>query len=133
MNRKYITRLDHKNTHGWWVRVYLRSKPVYNKLFSDGVHGGKLKALKAAKSYRDKVCKKAFGKAMQPGARRTWGKGVYRQEDTKPNGYVTEAWVAFWSQGGKQHRRSYSVYKYGERQAKKMAQEARASGLASRR
>jgi len=133
MSQKYITRLDHKNTHGWWVRVYLRSKPVYSKLFSDGVHGGKQKALKEAKSYRDKVCKKVFGKAMQPGARRTWGKGIYRQEDMKPSGYVTEAWVAFWSQGGRQYRRSFSVYKYGEQRAKKLAQEARKRGLATRR
>ncbi len=37
----YITRMDHGNTHGWWVRVYKDSKPVESKLFSDGIYGSK--------------------------------------------------------------------------------------------
>ena len=54
----YITRMDHGNTHGWWVRVYKDSKPVESKLFSDGVYGGKAKAKAMAQEHRDKVVKK---------------------------------------------------------------------------
>ena len=54
----YITRMDHGNTHGWWVRVYKDSKPVESKLFSDGVHGGKEKAKRQAQEHRDKIVQK---------------------------------------------------------------------------
>lgn len=49
---KGISRMDYGNTHGWFVRVY-RDGKVHSKLFSDGVHGGKEAALKAARKYRN--------------------------------------------------------------------------------
>ena len=33
----YITRMDHGNTHGWWVRVYKDSKPGESKLIPTGL------------------------------------------------------------------------------------------------
>ena len=49
---KHITRLDYQKTHGWWVRIRRKSNPC-SKLFSDGVYGGRDKALAAAIAWRD--------------------------------------------------------------------------------
>ena len=48
-----ISRIDSKNTHGWYVRIYLNGGVFSSKLFSDRVYGGKQKALKSALVYRD--------------------------------------------------------------------------------
>ncbi len=50
---KNISRIDSKNTHGWYVRIYLNSGIFASKLFSDRICGGKEKALKNAILYRD--------------------------------------------------------------------------------
>lgn len=55
---QYIVRFEFGSTLGWWVRIQ-RSTFKHRKLFSDGVHGGKQKALIAAKAYRDQLVKKA--------------------------------------------------------------------------
>lgn len=52
MSLKHITRLDYQKTHGWWVRIRRKSNPC-SKLFSDGIYGGRDKALEAAKAWRD--------------------------------------------------------------------------------
>lgn len=52
MSLKHITRLDYQKTHGWWVRIRRKSNPS-SKLFSDGVYGGRDKALEAALVWRD--------------------------------------------------------------------------------
>ncbi len=52
MSLKHITRLDYQKTHGWWVRIRRKSNPC-SKLFSDGVYGGRDKALEAALTWRD--------------------------------------------------------------------------------
>jgi hypothetical protein len=52
MSLKHITRLDYQKTHGWWVRIRRKSNPC-SKLFSDGVYGGRDKALETAIAWRD--------------------------------------------------------------------------------
>lgn len=52
MSLKHITRLDYQKTHGWWVRIRRKSNPC-SKLFSDGVYGGRDKALNAAIAWRN--------------------------------------------------------------------------------
>ena len=49
---KGISRIDSRNTHGWFVRVY-RDGKIHSKMFSDGVHGGRQTALERAIEYRD--------------------------------------------------------------------------------
>ena len=49
-----ISRIDSGSTHGWFVRGYRNGK-TYSKLFSDRKIGGKAKALKMAKAYRDEL------------------------------------------------------------------------------
>ena len=51
-----ITRLDYPRSKGWWVRFQIGNKSkVLSKLFSDGPHGGKRKALTAAKIWADEM------------------------------------------------------------------------------
>lgn len=59
---KCISRIDseNKNTYGWYVRVRLNGQNI-SKFFSDGVWGGKEKALEEAIKHRDKV-EKEIGK-----------------------------------------------------------------------
>lgn len=49
---KGISRIDSRNTHCWFVRIY-RDGKVHSKTFSDGVYGSQEKALKAAKEYKE--------------------------------------------------------------------------------
>ena len=54
---KFISRIDSARTHAYFVRTY-KDAVVVAKLFSDKKHGGKGKALAAAKAYRTEVRKK---------------------------------------------------------------------------
>ena len=49
---KSISRIDSKDTHGWFVRVRFQGQE-HRKFFSDSKHGNKLAALVAAKQFRD--------------------------------------------------------------------------------
>ncbi len=49
-----IKRIDSEKTHGWQVHV-CRAGILRTKLFSDRVHGGKLKALELAKVCREQL------------------------------------------------------------------------------
>lgn len=46
-----VSRIDSKNTHGWFVRVYRNGK-THSKLFSDSKFGGREDGLRAAVEYR---------------------------------------------------------------------------------
>ena len=50
---KGISRIDSKNTHGWYVRIYANGGVFVSKLFSDRLHGSKQQALKDAIAFRD--------------------------------------------------------------------------------
>ncbi len=117
----YITRMDHGNTHGWWVRVYKDSKPVESKLFSDGVHGGKLKAKKMAQDHRDLVVKK--NKIVPVHLRKTREHSVDKRSTSgvvgvtlsvaEKAGSLRVHWSARFMEKGRQRNVSFSVRKYG--------------------
>ena len=117
----YITRMDHGNTHGWWVRVYKDSKPVESKLFSDGVHGGKLKAKKLAQEHRDLVVKKH--KVIPVHMRKTREHSVDKRSTSgvvgvtlsvvEKAGTLRVHWSARFMDKGRQRNVSFSVRKYG--------------------
>jgi hypothetical protein len=117
----YITRMDHGNTHGWWVRVYKDSKPVESKLFSDGVHGGKAKAKVKAQEHRDKVVKK--NKITPVHMRKTREHSVDRRSTSGMVGVTLSVsdkagslrvhWSARFMEKGRQRNVSFSVRKYG--------------------
>ena len=54
---KFISRIDSRSTHGYFVRTYKKGA-VISKLFSDKKIGSKGKALAAAKAYRTKIRRK---------------------------------------------------------------------------
>ncbi|HHH48616.1 MAG TPA: hypothetical protein ENK51_07000 [Gammaproteobacteria bacterium] len=117
----YITRMDHGNTHGWWVRVYKDSKPVESKLFSDGVHGGKLKAKRMAQAHRDQVVKKH--KIVPVHLRKTREHSVDKRSTSgvvgvtlsvaEKAGSLRVHWSARFMEKGRQRNVSFSVRKYG--------------------
>lgn len=50
---KGISRIDSRNTHGWYVRIYGNGGVYSSKLFSDRQFGSRQKALENARIYRD--------------------------------------------------------------------------------
>jgi hypothetical protein len=54
---KNISRVDSKDTHGWFLRLY-REGQTYSKFFSDSRYGSQEKALEAAQEYKAEYEKK---------------------------------------------------------------------------
>jgi hypothetical protein len=133
----YITRMDHGNTHGWWVRVYKDSKPLESKLFSDGVYGGKEKAKKQAQDYRDTVVKKH--KIVPVHMRKTHEHSVDSRSTSgmvgvtlsmsDKSGSTRVHWSARFMEKGRQRNVSFSVRKYGYEGAFRKALRARCEAI----
>jgi hypothetical protein len=127
---KGISRIDSGSTHGWFVRGYRNGK-TYSKLFSDRKCGGKGKAQKAAKDYRDELNAELEQIPKKPRQRRvvvsdsrnkTGELGVSRTTKLGPNGTKHECFSVSWRpEPGTQKCTSFSVKKYGEKKAFKMA------------
>ena len=136
----YITRMDHGNTHGWWVRVYKDSKPVESKLFSDGVYGGKNKAKAEAQAHRDKVVAK--NKIVPVHMRKTRQHSVDSRSTSGLVGVTLSVadkagslrvhWSARFMEKGKQRNVSFSVRKYGYEGAFKKAVRVRCEAVGSK-
>jgi len=136
----YITRMDHGNTHGWWVRVYKDSKPVESKLFSDGVHGSKAKAKLEAQAHRDKVVKK--NKIVPVHMRKTREHSVDCRSTSglvgvtlsmaDKAGSLRVHWSARFMEKGKQRNVSFSVRKYGYEGAFRKAIRVRCEAIGTR-
>ena len=131
---RYIYRIDNatSRTHAWLVQVQ-RHKKNAAKVFSDGVWGSKRKALAAARAWRDA--------RIQPLAQyehELWRRNVVRRNNRsgmvgvaryvrKPAGGNQSAsgsayWLAFWiDEQGVYRQRTFSVKRWGERNAKQMA------------
>lgn len=133
----YITRMDHGNTHGWWVRVYKDSKPVESKLFSDGVYGGKEKAKKSAQDHRDKIVKKH--KIIPVHMRKTREHSIDSRNTSgivgvtlsmaDKSGSLRVHWSARFMEKGRQKNISFSVRKYGYEGAFRNALKARCNAI----
>ncbi|MFQ3242045.1 MAG: hypothetical protein ACI9JZ_001736 [Lentimonas sp.] len=131
---KGVSRIDSGSTHGWFVRGYRNGK-TYSKLFSDRKNGGKGKAQKFAKAYRDELIEELDAIPRNPrkarivvsDARNTTGElGVSRTTKTGPNGTKHELYSVSWRPDpGVQKSTSFSIPKYGEKKAFKMAVEHR--------
>ena len=130
-----------KGTHGHQVRIMRRGKAV-SKFFSDSLHGGKRKSLLAARDYRDSLVNKLgptdTGPHQEPSSRNTSGiVGVRRREamrDTTNWIYYHYFWEASWTDAdGERQKRNFSVNKYGEDEARRLAIAARKKGVAAAR
>jgi hypothetical protein len=125
---KNITRIDHpaKKTYGYLVRVGWNGVK-HNKFFSDRKHGDRLGALAAAIEWRDAI-EREIGKPRteqqvvgRPRPSGTGITGVRRRRDGERE-YYEATWVI---EPGKLGRTRYSISKYGEAKARRLAKKAR--------
>jgi hypothetical protein len=132
-----ISRVDNdvSRTHGWLVTIQRRGV-IYRRHFSDGTYGGKQKSFAAAKEFRDKIIEKHPPLSMREYSsivkknNRSGVVGVcrYCSSETRnlPEDQQRWFWVASWPlPSGKRKRVKFSVNKYGEEAAFKMALKAR--------
>ncbi|MFT4176665.1 MAG: AP2/ERF family transcription factor [Luteolibacter sp.] len=130
-----ITRMEHPetSTFGWQVRIQ-RRKVRYAKYFADRSLGGPENSLQAARAWRDKVLAKLSEtegvRVCLTSARNSSGVvGVSRVTISGPNGVAYYFWQATWSLGdGERRCVRFSVKRYGERQAFRLAVQARREG-----
>ena len=127
---KGITRIDSGSAHAWNVRVQKNGKS-YSKLFSDRICGGKRKAQKEARQYRDEFYEKLAQIPTKPQGRRiayrdsrntTGVLGVCRFASRGSSGTIYEYYSVSWRPSpGEQKCTSFSIRKYGEKKAFKLA------------
>ncbi len=118
---KGISRIDSKNTHGWYVRIYANGGVFTSKLFSDRLYGGKQKALGAAKSFRDhnqmvaelQKDKSKYKKKKpfydKPPKNNSSGVVGVNEIETEVRGRKIHYFQATWSEDGKAHSKKYYV------------------------
>lgn len=127
-----IRRIDNEanRTHAWLVRVQ-RNKHTAIKMFTDGVYGGKRKALQAAISFHAQLLASVPYYEYQIRLRsalrinNTSGfPGVARFESiaNPKTGRRVAFWAAYWDdEHGVRRQHKFSVLLYGERRAKQLA------------
>lgn len=147
-----ISRIDqeHKHQHGWWVRYfeYGAKKPNEQKFFSDKMYQGREFAYAEAKRFDDHLKEKYNYEARRkpigspnPDIRKPKKKnkanktgilGVQRTKRIRPNGTVYETYVASYPIApGKTKLHVFSISKFGERVAFRLAIMARLIGLSN--
>jgi hypothetical protein len=135
---KGITRIEgYKNrVNGWQVRFQCRGES-FSEFFKDSDYADKDEALKAARKFYNQLLKEHPRLTRQEHAQRKTARtgeiiGVRRLLKTdKRWGHTYEVWEARWSPKKYQRRvRTFSIEKYGEEAAKRLAIEARQKGLA---
>lgn len=126
---------DSRGTHAWLVRLQRHNRSTA-KMFSDGVWGGKRKALAAARAWRDQQIQNHSQYEHQLWRRnrlrrnnRSGLVGVARYE-RKPTSAQPAGGAAFWlaswvDEHGASRKRKFSVTRWGERGAKRKAIEER--------
>lgn len=126
-----ISRIDQpeKYNHGFYVRVTY-NQSTKSKFFADKSHGGKRAALKAAREYEEKLVEANSRKKPIPSKRNKSGiigvcRGVWLEAGEKV-AYWQAAWI---DKDGNRKNRKFSVKKYGEDKARKLAIKARREGL----
>lgn len=142
MNRdsnKGISRIDSESTHGWFVRAY-KNKKTYSKFFGDKKYGGKEEALVLARKHRDQLAEELSGIPVEAKARRivssdsrnlTGVLGVTRLSKMTASGGVSEFYSVTWRpQPGVQKCSSFSINKYGEKEAFRLAVKLRKKQMA---
>jgi hypothetical protein len=126
--RRFDTDINH--THAWLVQVQ-RQGEISIKMFSDRLYGGKQKALKAAIEFRDNtlatISNYKYHYQRRSILRRNNTSGIpgvghYENISNPKTKNVAIFWAAFWDdEFGVRRQRKFSVLRYGERKAKKLA------------
>lgn len=117
----------------------MRRGYVFEKFFSDGVYKGKRKALAAAREHRDQLEEEYPHYSRKEVARikserntsGTVGVRLCQEKDARwPSKPVYLYWVAQWSPApGVRKTKRFSVNKYGDEKAYKLALAARRKGV----
>lgn len=127
-----ISRIDQpeKKNHGYYVRITHRGS-TNQKFFPDKSNGGKTKALKAARDFRDKAFSK-LPKARREAAANRRKKikqsgmtGVTHVVSKSVAGKSYEYWQAAWTTRGKRKTAKFSIARYGNNKALELAKKAR--------
>lgn len=132
-----ITRIDQpeKKNHGYYVRITHRGEG-FQKYFPDKSLGGKRKALKEARLYRNGILAK-LPKEKQIAAskkkrriQRSGVVGVTHVVSKSSKAKVYEYWQAAWvDREGRRRTAKFSIARYGGVKAMEMAKKARRDGL----
>lgn len=133
-----VSRIDQleKRTHGFFVRLTRKGR-IYNSFFADKAHGGKRKALKAARKHYAGLLRKHGAISRQAWAQIERRKGVsgilgVRKTAVKKPGLKLEYWMASWSpRPYVVQRKMFSIRKFGSKVAKALAVKARRMGVRS--
>ena len=137
---KGITRIENykRRADGWWVRLQRQGRK-FSKFFKDSDYASRAAALREARQFYKLLCRehpKTTGRehAERETARTGEIIGVRRLlkiDKRWRDEHVYEVWEAKWSHKKNQRRvKTFSVEKYGEEAAKRLAIEARLQGLA---
>ena len=139
-NNYAISRIDQpsKKNHGYYVRITHRGKSVA-KYFPDKKSGGKTKALKLAREFRDALLKR-MPKAKREAAARKRRKipqsgtiGVTHVVSKAAGGKSYAYWQAAWQDSrGKRRTAKFSISRYGSKKALTMAKKARRDALSGK-
>lgn len=135
---KGISRIDSKTTKGWLVRGYKNGKR-YSKLFSDRKYGSPKEALKQAQAFYIELSARLQAIPARPRAKKIVYKdirnstgvvGISRLKKAGKNGRALEFYSVTWRPApGVQKCTSFSIGKYGEAGAFKLAVTCRFDGL----
>ncbi|MGE9271528.1 MAG: hypothetical protein ACQKBU_12055 [Verrucomicrobiales bacterium] len=132
-----IARIDlpGASTHGWQVRIQRRGTK-YGKYFADRSLGGPQASYEAARKWRDALLKRIEERASgaricEKSPRNSSGVvGVSKVVVTASNGAMYYFWQATWCpEPGRRRSVKFSVRRHGDRQAFRLAVEARREGV----
>jgi hypothetical protein len=132
-----ISRIDQpeKHNHGYYVRL-TRNGKTESKFFPDRSSGGKRAARRAAKEYEAELIEKAASlkkRPRKPSVRNTSGKVGVSRTSYGRGPQASQYWQAAWiDHKGRRKSAKYSIKKYGEDKAMRMAMKARRQGLLER-
>lgn len=129
LSMRFITRIDNSDFSGWYVRVGLTSKDCQPKLFPDNKYGSINASSQLARSYRNSEEKRLkskynikFNNHINPKKESVWFSCYTRKSGTEYCQWIASVWDY---KKKKQHKKCYSINKYGTREAKRLAYEWR--------
>src|SRR5215212_7812033 len=132
-----ISRIDQteKHNHGYYVRL-TRNGRTQSKFFPDKGAGGKRAARRAAKEYEAGLLEQAAllkKPKPKPSVRNTSGKVGVSRTSYNSGPLSSEYWQAAWiDHEGRRRSAKYSIKKYGDDKAMRLAMKARRAGLLER-
>lgn len=128
--RKGIRRHEYEGVHGWFVR-YMREGALFRKVFSDRDYGGEEGSLAAAEEFHKQLIsyfppktRKEHSEQRRKNSRDIIGVSRITKA-TK--GHKYDFWQATWTDAklGKCRNKAFSINKYGEDEARRLAIETR--------